>query len=256
MKQTKKYAASAAAAMMLLSTSAAAQEACKSYRVAPGDTLQAIAAAAYGSGTSYKMIYDSNVERIGSNPNRIEIGTLLRLPCADGTMADAEDSAEVTEILAAAPEASATAADENAPIVLITGNDFPPFTDESLPERGLFTNLVETAAHRANADAAFEVKFVNDWDAHLDTLLPVLAFDGSFPWSKPDCDNADALSAHDKNRCDNYLFSDPFYEVVDGIFARPGSGYDVALKPEELFGARFCRPEGYSTGVLDQVGLS
>ncbi|MGB3315126.1 MAG: transporter substrate-binding domain-containing protein [Albidovulum sp.] len=230
---------------------AMAQEACKSYRVAPGDTLLKIAQQAYGNG-NYRMIYEANTDRIGSNPNLIEVGSLLRLPCADGTVAEAAP-AVVPEATEAAKEAAAS---DEGPIVLITGNDFPPFTDEGLPGRGVFTQLVETAAFRADAENKVEVKFVNDWDSHLDLLLPVLAFNGSFPWSKPECDQPDSLSEHDKSRCENYLFSDPFYEVVDGFFARKGTGFDSALKYEELLGTRICRPEGYSTAHLDAAGLS
>jgi polar amino acid transport system substrate-binding protein len=228
-----------------------AQEACESYRVAPGDTLLRIAQKAYGN-DDYRMIYDANVDRIGSNPNLIEVGSLLRLPCADGTIAEVAPTV-VPEATEAAKEAAAS---DEGPIVLITGNDFPPFTDEGLPGRGVFTQLVETAAFRADPEKKVEVKFVNDWDAHLDLLLPVLAFNGSFPWSKPDCAQLDALSDHDRNRCENYTFSDPFYEVVDGFFARKGSGFDTAMKYEELFGTRVCRPEGYSTAHLDAAGVS
>ncbi len=230
---------------------AMAQEACKSYRVAPGDTLLKITKKAYGN-DDYRMVYDANVDRIGSNPNLIEVGSLLRLPCADGTVAQAAPTV-LPEATEAAKEAAAS---DQGPIVLITGNDFPPFTDEGLPGRGVFTQLVETAAFRSDPERKVEVQFINDWDSHLDLLLPVLAFNGSFPWSKPDCDQPAALSEHDRNRCENYNFSDPFYEVVDGFFARNGSGYDIALKYEELFGTRICRPEGYSTAHLDAAGLS
>lgn len=251
MRNSFKLLGTSAIALTLCAGTTLAQEACKSYRVAPGDTLMKIAQDAYGS-NKYRMIYDANTDTIGSNPNRIEVGMMLRLPCADGTLPAAATAAAVEPSAAAV----AAAAEEDAPIVLITGNDFPPFTDESLPGRGLFTELVETAAHRANSEKTVEVQFVNDWDAHLDLLLPALAFDGSFPWSKPDCDQPDALSAHDRNRCEKYDFSEPFYEVVDGFFARKGSEYETALKHEELFGSRICRPEGYSTGHLDAAGLT
>lgn len=251
MRQCVKLLGTSATVLILGVGAAMAQEACKSYRVAPGDTLLKIAQKAYGN-DKYRMIYEANTDRIGSNPNLIEVGSLLRLPCADGTTAEA-----VPTVVPEATEAAKVAAASDAgPIVLITGNDFPPFTDEGLPGRGVFTQLVETAAFRADPEKKVEVKFVNDWDSHLDLLLPVLAFNGSFPWSKPDCDQPDTLSEHDQNRCENYYFSDPFYEVVDGFFARAGSGFDDALKYEDLLGASVCRPEGYSTAHLDAAGLS
>lgn len=239
-----------AIALALCAGAAGAQEACKSYRVAPGDTLMKIAKRAYGT-DNWRMIFEANRAVLG-DPDLIEVGDVLRIPCADGTV-PTQTPAVVAE---ASPAAVEAAADEDRPIVLITGNDFPPFTDESLPGRGVFTILVETAAYRADPEKKVEVKFVNDWEAHLDLLLPVLAFVGSFPWSRPDCEQLDTLSAHDRNRCESYDFSDPFYEVVDGFFARVGSGYDEALDYADLKGARICRPEGYSTAHLDAAGLT
>lgn len=251
MRLNLKLLGTSAIAVTVCAGTAMAQDACKSYRVAPGDTLLKIAQKAYGA-DKYRMIHDANRDTIGGNPNLIEVGMMLRLPCADGSVPEVVTKAPAEPSAAAV----AAAAEENTPIVVITGNDFPPFTDESLPGRGLFTQLVETAAHRADPEKAFEVEFVNDWDAHLDLLLPALAFDGTFPWSKPDCDQPAALSAHDKNRCDNYDFSEPFYEVVDGFFTRKGSEYEGAMKRGDLAGSRICRPEGYSTAHLDADGLT
>ncbi|MGB7242112.1 MAG: transporter substrate-binding domain-containing protein [Sulfitobacter sp.] len=241
MKQSTTMLGASALVLSLTAGATMAQEACKTYRVGPGDTLVKISRAAYGEDL-FRMIYDANKENIGRNPDVITVGTLLRLPCLTNTAA-------VDAVAAPASQDSAE------PIVLITGNDFPPFTDESLPSRGLFTELVETAAYRAAPQQSLNVKFVNDWDAHLETLLPAMAFSGSFPWSRPDCEQPATLSTGDKNRCDNYLYSDPFYEIVDGYFARNGSGYETATSHDELIGANICRPEGYSTGPLDQVGL-
>ncbi|MGB5870294.1 MAG: transporter substrate-binding domain-containing protein [Albidovulum sp.] len=241
MKKTMTFLGVSALALMIGGGAAMAQDACGNYVVKSGDSLRKIAKKAYGN-ERFQSIYNANRAIIGSNPNVIEIGMQLRLPCADGTTTEA-----------AAP---ATSTDENAPIVLITGNDFPPFTDEQLPDRGMFTRLVEVSAMRSETEVPVEVKFVNDWDAHLETLLPAMAFDGSFPWSKPDCERPEILSKDDQNRCDNYNFSDPFYEIVDGLFARNGSGYETATGYEELKGTRICRPEGYSTGHLDAAGLT
>ncbi|MGB7269553.1 MAG: LysM peptidoglycan-binding domain-containing protein, partial [Albidovulum sp.] len=213
MKKTMTFLGVSALALMIGGGAAMAQDACGDYVVKSGDSLRKIAKEAYGN-ERFQSIYNANRSVIGRNPNVIEIGMLLRLPCVDGTTTEA-----------AAP---VTSAEENAPIVLITGNDFPPFTDEQLPDRGMFTRLVEVSSMRSETEVPVEVKFVNDWDAHLETLLPAMAFDGSFPWSKPDCERPEILSKGDQNRCDNYNFSDPFYEIVDGLFARNGSGYETA----------------------------
>ena len=140
-------------------------------------------------------------------------------------------------------------------LLLITGGNYAPFTDEALPHRGLYTNLVETALLRAAPEQAYKIQFVNDWSSHLDLLMPTLAFDGTFPWSQPNCEQPEALSESDRSRCDTYDFSDPFYEVVDTFFALDGSGYETTMTYADFAGTTICRPEGWSTSHMDSVGL-
>jgi polar amino acid transport system substrate-binding protein len=97
--------------------------------------------------------------------------------------------------------------------------------------------------------------FISDWQAHIDALLPSQAYDLSFPWVRPDCEAA-MLSPGDQARCDDFVFSAPFYEVVDGFFAPVDSDLLRATDFAAFRGKRICRPEGYTTGVLDDVGLS
>ncbi|TMV05583.1 transporter substrate-binding domain-containing protein [Ruegeria sediminis] len=140
-------------------------------------------------------------------------------------------------------------------ILLITGGGYAPFTDENLPNRGLYTKLVETALLRAAPEQAYKIQFVNDWNSHLDLLMPTLAFDATFPWSRPDCDAAESLSESDRNRCETYNFSNPFYEVVDTFFAKEGSGYEATLTYADFAGTTICRPEGWTLSHMDAVGL-
>lgn len=140
-------------------------------------------------------------------------------------------------------------------LLLITGGNYAPFTDEALPNRGLYTNLVETAMLRAAPEQAYKIQFVNDWSSHLDLLMPTLAFDATFPWSRPNCEEAETLAESDRNRCETYNFSNPFYEVVDTFFAKDGSGFETSLSYAEFVGTTICRPEGWSTSHMDAVGL-
>ncbi len=140
-------------------------------------------------------------------------------------------------------------------LLLITGGNYAPFTDEALPNRGLYTDLVQTAFLRAAPEQAYKIQFVNDWSSHLDLLMPTLAFDATFPWSRPNCDEPAALSENDRNRCETYNFSIPFYEVVDTFFAREGSGYEETLTYADFAGTTICRPEGWSLSHMDAVGL-
>ncbi len=140
-------------------------------------------------------------------------------------------------------------------LLMITGGNYAPFTDEALPNRGLYTSLVETAMLRAAPEQAYKIQFVNDWSSHLDLLMPTLAFDATFPWSRPNCEEAAALSESDRNRCETYNFSNPFYEVVDTFFAREGSGYEQTLTYSDFVETTICRPEGWSLSHMDAVGL-
>ncbi len=140
-------------------------------------------------------------------------------------------------------------------LLLITGGNYAPFTDEALPHRGLYTQLVETALFRAAPEQGYKIQFVNDWSSHLDLLMPTLAFDGTFPWSRPNCEEAAALSESDRTRCETYNFSNPFYEVVDTFFAREGSGYEATLTYADFAGTTICRPEGWTLSHMDAVGL-
>lgn len=51
----------------------------KTYTVQAGDTLWAIAAKYYGSGSEYSQIYNANTDKI-SNPNLIYVGQVLSIP--------------------------------------------------------------------------------------------------------------------------------------------------------------------------------
>ncbi len=233
----------AAALFAALPRGADAQAACEHYRVKPGDSLMQISRTVYGS-EDYHRIYRANTAAIGGDPNLLEVGTVLRLPCLDNSLPER-----------APPPLFAEGGNDTTSFGLITANGYPPYTDESLPGRGLITRLVETAILRAAPGQAYEVLFVNDWPAHLEALLPSLAFDASFPWPQPECEGRENLTPLEAYSCENYLYSEPLYEIVDGFFALRGSGYDITRHMIELRGAIICRPEGYSAGHLASADL-
>jgi len=237
-----------------------AQEACTTYTVVAGDNLRFIARSAYGDADLFRVIYNANVDVIGAKADLIEIGTRLVIPCdpADPTAAATPDGATV-ELLAAAPAEPtapvAPAAPDPLPVRMVTGNGYAPFTDETLPGGGFFTQLVEMAIFRADPAIPYTMTFINDWQAHIDALLPSQAYDISFPWIKPDCAGNSVLSPGDQARCDDFVFSAPFYEIVDGFFALAESDLNSATTYAAFQGKRICRPEGFTTGVLESAGL-
>jgi ABC-type amino acid transport substrate-binding protein len=248
------------AALLLSGAAVQAQEACSTYTVVVGDNLRFIARAAYGDADMYRVIYDANVAIIGETANLIEIGTTLAIPCNPKTAAVEAPAAESVTPVAATPEPAAVvpaaAVPAVKPIGIVTGNGYAPFADETLPGGGMMTQLVEMAVFRADPGIAYNLSFINDWQAHIDALLPSGAYDLSFPWVRPDCDGNDMLSPGDQARCTDFVFSGPFYEIVDGFFATRDSGLLSVSSYADFAGKRICRPEGYTTGVLDEVGLT
>jgi hypothetical protein len=256
-------------ALLLSSAALHAQEACSPYTVVSGDNLRYIARAAYGDADLYRLIYDANVAIIGAKADLIEVGTVLAIPCDPASPAVAATvepavvatkepevaEPETVTPVAATPETT-PATPEEKPIGIVTGNGYAPFADESLPGGGMMTQLVEMAVFRADPAIRYNLSFINDWQAHIDALLPSGAYDLSFPWVRPDCEAPDMLSPGDQTRCNDFVFSAPFYEIVDGFFATRDSGLMSVTTYPGFEGKRICRPDGYTTGVLDAAGLT
>jgi ABC-type amino acid transport substrate-binding protein len=264
-----------------------AQDACTTYTVVAGDNLRFIARSAYGDADLFRVIYNANIDVIGAKADLIEVGARLTLPCdplnpaagapakVDGSdqtaaaddpakepvevipdlpVATAATAASAVQTVAAAAPAVAPATDVS-PVRMVTGNGYAPFADEMSPGGGMFTQLVEMAIFRADPSIPYNLTFINDWQAHIDALLPSGAYDLSFPWIKPDCAGETMLSPGDQARCDDFVFSAPYYEIVDGFFALNGNELISATDFAAFQGKRICRPEGFTTGVLEAVGL-
>ncbi|WP_431299316.1 LysM peptidoglycan-binding domain-containing protein [Tabrizicola sp. BL-A-41-H6] len=265
-----------ALALALMTTAASAQELCSFHTVVPGDTLSQLAKAA-GVAGGYQILYSANRDRL-SSPNIIEVGMTLAIPCADGSLpgastAAAEPAASDQPALAAALETAAEPAVEpttkpvaaaapatTKPALLpearfLTAGSYAPFTDEDLPEGGMFTELVKLAMQRAAPNQPYRVSFVNDWGAHLTELLPSGAFDLGFPWYLPDCSKVDLLSPATQMRCTDYDASDPFFEAVVGYYTKAGSDLVNVTSHDQLKGKRLCRPDGWFTFDLEALGL-
>jgi hypothetical protein len=261
---TAKLALAGCTALTLTVGMASAQDTCGTYVVVAGDNLRYIARASYGDADLYRVIYEANVDKIGAKADHIEIGMSLTIPCVNAGSTAAAPEAPVeaapAETIEVAAEAGTTAPAATGPapqmtIRMVTGNGFAPYVDETLPGGGMFTQLAEMAIFRADPSIPYSLTFVNDWQAHIDALLPSLAYDLSFPWIRPNCEAPAMLNAGDTYRCENFAFSAPFLEIVDGFFALRDSELVVAADYSAFVGKRICRPEGYTTGVLDAVGL-
>lgn len=225
-----------------------AQEQCSTYIVQRGDVLSSIARRAGVSG-GYQALFNANTDILPS-PNLLEVDQVLKIPCADGSL---PLTAAVAPAVRAAPTLQPDSLDR--PLRLVTSSGYAPFTDESLPGGGLFTQLVRRSLELGNEDQEFDILFVNDWSSHLGVLLPSGAIDMAFPWYKPDCTKLENLSAPNAVRCTEFNHSAPFYDALVGYYTLSGSAYANADTYTELFGARMCRPAAWFTFDLEAEAL-
>lgn len=223
------------------------------YNVQRGDTLASIAARAYGA-EGFQLLYLANTSVIGPDPNLIEIGMPLRVPCLEQPEPAAEPPAAPAEAAVRPAPVDRTRIDPAAAphFIGIAGN--APFSDAELPGGGMFTELLRVAMQRATGLTP-QVDFASDWNAQLAALLPGGGHDVGFPWVRPNCDSPAGLGAESRARCRTFVFSDPFFEIVLGFYTTVGSDYASAASHADLIGARICRPEGMFVGDLENEGL-
>ena len=242
------------AAMVLPATGASAQEACTAYSIQSGDSLGSIAQSAYGT-FDYQQIFNANRNQI-ANPNDIEVGTVLQLPCADGSLPGGVSATDlIAEQESIQQNRAKTSNQFEPPIRIVSANGWAPFVGEEFTGGGMLVRLATTALNRGGNDRDFNVNFVDDWGSHLSTLLPLGAFDISIAWYVPDCSKIDLLSEAMSKRCTELDASLPIYESVVGFYTMNGGEYTDVRSYSDYAGARVCRPEGWFTFDLEEQGL-
>ena len=242
-------------ALTLAPPSAEAQTCGQDYTVQDGDSLAKIATRAYGKSSQWTIIFYANQDRLGSGNSLLVPGLAIRIPCigsAQPKLPEAATSeAKAPDPVPAAPVLSS----EIKRIQFLTATDYAPFTDSSLPNGGMATDIVNSALDLTKKDAGgafdYSISWVNDWSAHLNPLLSTRAFDMGFPWYKPNCAAFEDLDTNAKFRCQKFFFSEPIFEEQVLVFLKG----DSPIKAEsELVGKRLCRPAGYWTFDLDDRG--
>ncbi len=199
------------------------------YVVQAGDNLFSIAEKHYGERDRWSMIYYRNQsELVGSS---VVPGRTLFIPCPLNN-----------------PEPDATPLrKEEADLTLLTGNDFPPFTDRSLPGQGMVTELVNAALELSPSPVSYAVNWDDNWSGHLEKLN-AKEFDMGFPWVKPDCE-----STPSNERCANFHFSDPLMVMPVMLFTRSDAQFEFNADAD-IAGKSICRPDAYFTHDLDREG--
>lgn len=234
---------------------ASAQEACTTYTVQDGDSLGSIAQAAYGS-YDYQMIFNANRDALATNPNNLPAGLQLILPCEDGRLTPDSELASIIQQETAEQEAARTKSNlYEPPLKFVSSNNWMPFTDESLTGGGIFVRMAATAMQRGGNDRGYEVSYVDDWMAHVETLLPTGAFDVSIAWEAPDCTKLDLLGEFSVRMCTEFDFSLPIYETAYAFNTLADSKYAAARTFSDYAGAKICRPEAWPISDLEVQGL-
>lgn len=220
------------------------------YAIQPGDTLSDVALRVYANG-DFEVIYDANRDLLDGKSG-LTPGTEIWIPCP--RTGPQTRRAALREGLGKADPPATVAAVGRRKLSFVTGSDFAPFADESLPAGGMITELVRLAVKAGHPEEPAEITFVRDWRSHA-ALVEKGEYALAFPWYKPDCVLADRLEPELRLRCGRFDFSEPFFEVPVAYYVRAGDPLAGSQAYAALAGRRICRPAGYFTFDLDQQGL-
>ena len=121
-------------------------------------------------------------------------------------------------------------------VTVLTGNDYPPFADETLPEGGLATDVVR----RVFAQMAEPVEILfRPWERGM-VETQAGKYLATFPWS------------YNAEREKTLAYSDPLYTFSQYYFTREDASFR-GITEGDLQGARFCLALSYNTSGLDEM---
>ena len=157
------------------SPATAAPQCSEAYTVVAGDTLSKIARAAYQDPNLWPYIYgySANATTIGGDPGLISIGISLDMPPCPQTGQRA----------ATAPIENDRGLRTATTVEVVTGTDYPPFTDQTWENGGMLTEVVDAALSMAEGTPDYSIDWINDWASHIDPLLERHKYDMGFPGS-------------------------------------------------------------------------
>ncbi|GGX43456.1 substrate-binding periplasmic protein [Saccharospirillum salsuginis] len=124
-------------------------------------------------------------------------------------------------------------AEDSAPLPLVTGYDYAPFSDDDLPHGGLAT-LVVTAVFDL-LEEPIEVDFLH-WTRGYEAAREG-QYAGTFPY------------IHSLERAEHFLYSEPLFEVGSYLYVHRNTQI-TAREPKDLTGLTLCLPVGYAPGPL------
>lgn len=189
--------AKAVAACCCLSAAATSARACgERLVIAPGDTIQSIAAAHYDSGLDRQLFISLNAHLLSQDA--LPAGDTIMVPC-----------------FTAPAGAGAGAEDADLPLVLIA-SDWPAFRNESRQPKGLFSSLLHASLAGITGAPEARLEANEDRAAHLSAVFEVQTADLSAPWIRPDC-RAPGNDA-ERRLCAAALWSAPLFELESALY--------------------------------------
>jgi len=229
--------------LSLLTGSASLAGSCDTYSVAPGDTLRLISERYYGDREFSPIIYNANTDMVGEDPNTIEIGMQLEIPCRDGMRIP-----QATAFLAITPPEF----DGDMPPRFMAKAGDTPFIGSD--NSGVLPDILAAALRNGGFEGALEIaRPENVSDVLQASVQPEALL--AFPWIMPQCEDAASLSPQSAYICENYTFSDPLFEITLGIFTRADSPLVEASTPAAFAGKTICVPQFHTDDILRNSGI-
>ena len=223
-----------------------AEDTCDSYIVSPGDTLRLISEAYYGTRDLSPIIYKANLGVVGIDPNIIEIGMELSIPCREGIRTPPAqaflaivDGAENPQSERPAPMFVAQAG--STTFIEVDSTGIVPDILAAALEKGGYSQEINIARPSTEAEVLQVASTEN-------TLL-------SFPWIRFDCAETASLSLRSQNLCRNYTLSDPLFEITLGLFTLKESPLLVASTADAFAGVTICTTRFYGDDLLRLSGI-
>ena len=196
------------------------------YVVEAGDSLSSIAYEFYRDQYKWRLIRDANRDKVSADGAMVQVGAVLNIP----------DVGETQPLVSQSEAFRSDPATGRIQVDLVTGNDFKPYADETLPEGGMITEIVVTAFR----DLGYEpvVDFLN-WPSGYD-LTKRGKFAANWAWAPTAEREAD------------FFYSDSLAEDLTFVYWHIDRPKDFE-QLDDVAGHRVCRAVDYYTEFMDHL---
>jgi len=186
------------------------------------------------------------MDLVGDDPNTIEIGMELAIPCRDNML-----SPPPTAFLALiSPEVETTS---EHPYYFVTKAGETPFVRQD--NSGVLPDILAAALSKGGFEGEMSLTRPENTTEVLQVSSQPEAM-LAFPWVMPNCENPALLSPQSSYLCENYSFSAPLYEITLGLFTPANSLLSAAESALDFEGKNICTTQFYSDDILRENNLT